>query len=691
MPQRITPEQYRQSRANGWTDDDLVQMGYELPSPQRGLPSAAPVDQTGPRAGGGGLQPVADIARMGAQGATYNWLDEGIAGIRALSPNVTYKEAAADEQRKVDEARSRMGGLATVAELAGGVAVPGIGVSKLAAKVPVATRGAQLAKQIGTAAASGAVGGAVGGAGNARAGEKVNAAKNNALLGALFGAGVATAGAAGRQAARYLGAKNAVGATEKTADALLESMERQGLPNGTEDDVARYAISLPRPSASGMRVMDVNGPMQELGVDAARSNKVIERQFDDIAAARKATQNTDIADDFADAMGTKRGVEAPRVSDAITKGIKQYEDQAYAQLFARNPNPVRTPAAQEVVEDIRTYLAQLPHAEEASRVLSGGNIDDILQGGDYTLEGLHRLKTAVGGRAAALNARKMEGQLTDEEQGRLIAYTGLSERLRNVIQKAPGGKDWSKIQRAGERARRATDALSEGQDVMSGPLTGYKAEQALNEASSPLASGQAFPKGAQRLREGAASRVRDEARQATQGSDAFINRFAEQDATQDAVNALAPAPDKAARFKQNMQDRRAMAETNRLQGSRSTQQKEILKGARARSTALALGEAGGLGSLLMGGGGDGLKGSLRLAAGAMAAKALEGGRRKATEKAASDLARLLQRNANDPAVTGMFYDMAMALQRLQRGRISGQAGVAALAPYLLRSNSNTDR
>ena len=43
---------------------------------------------------------MADRARLTATGLLFNWADEAIAGVKALSPNITYEEALADEREK---------------------------------------------------------------------------------------------------------------------------------------------------------------------------------------------------------------------------------------------------------------------------------------------------------------------------------------------------------------------------------------------------------------------------------------------------------------------------------------------------------------------------------------------------------------------------------------------------------------
>ena len=54
---------------------------------------------------------MADRARLTATGFLFNWADEAIAGVKALSPNVTYDEALTDEREKLKSAQDKKGSL----------------------------------------------------------------------------------------------------------------------------------------------------------------------------------------------------------------------------------------------------------------------------------------------------------------------------------------------------------------------------------------------------------------------------------------------------------------------------------------------------------------------------------------------------------------------------------------------------
>jgi hypothetical protein len=176
MPEKITPEQYRQSRANGWTDDDLRGMGYDIPS--YGIKVAADrTDQTirNPNA----TNPVVDVGVGAVQGASLGIADN-------LSTRF---------RDRLARARANSGALTTAGEIAGGL-IPGAGIAKAGAKsgsalVRAATGNitAQTApRRIAQSAAAGAGYGGLYGATETEDGSRLLGAAKGAGLGALGGA-----------------------------------------------------------------------------------------------------------------------------------------------------------------------------------------------------------------------------------------------------------------------------------------------------------------------------------------------------------------------------------------------------------------------------------------------------------------------------------------------------------------------
>ena len=93
---------------------------------------------------------MGDRARLAATGLLFNWADEAIAGVKALSPNVTYDEALEEERAELKSARSKDGSLkyeiggaiipAVGTTIASMVGAPFTGGTSLAASVPMWAR-----------------------------------------------------------------------------------------------------------------------------------------------------------------------------------------------------------------------------------------------------------------------------------------------------------------------------------------------------------------------------------------------------------------------------------------------------------------------------------------------------------------------------------------------------------------------
>ena len=93
---------------------------------------------------------MADRARLTATGLLFNFADEAIAGVKALSPDVTYDEALEEEREKLKSAQSKEGSLkyevggaiipAVGTTIASVVGAPFTGGTSLAASVPLWAR-----------------------------------------------------------------------------------------------------------------------------------------------------------------------------------------------------------------------------------------------------------------------------------------------------------------------------------------------------------------------------------------------------------------------------------------------------------------------------------------------------------------------------------------------------------------------
>ena len=89
---------------------------------------------------------MADRARLTATGLLFNWADEAVAGVKALSPNITYDEALTKERKELKSAQSKKGSLkyeigGALLPTAGAlIASPFTGGTSMAATVPTWAR-----------------------------------------------------------------------------------------------------------------------------------------------------------------------------------------------------------------------------------------------------------------------------------------------------------------------------------------------------------------------------------------------------------------------------------------------------------------------------------------------------------------------------------------------------------------------
>jgi hypothetical protein len=122
---------------------------------------------------------LASFAAGAAQGGTFGFADEIVAGLHALSPNDTYDAALQRTRGLLDASRRDHPGVAYGGEVAGAVAAP-VGVATSAA-----TKGAAIAK--GAAAGAGMGGAYAFGQGEGGFDARSEKAKSGALAGALIG------------------------------------------------------------------------------------------------------------------------------------------------------------------------------------------------------------------------------------------------------------------------------------------------------------------------------------------------------------------------------------------------------------------------------------------------------------------------------------------------------------------------
>lgn len=424
MPQKITPEQYRQSRANGWTDEDLAGMGYELPqNPARqALPASAPRDAVArasdPNANGGGLKPVLGMARTAAQNAPLvgPWADEAEGAVRGalktavsgggLRENIGREQASARES--VDTFRKRMGGVGAVGELAtglvtGNAALKGAGaVTKVALGGDVITPAAgwaNFAMRNGARVASGAASGAIMGAGAARPGDRAG----GALMGGAVGGLLSTVPAVveGVQAGKRWADRLALhkGPVNRAHSELLNTMEPDellnrvaGKPQFPGETVADVAATAPSNYTDQLL-------RQSVSVPSSRGGQ-IKREMVERGAGRGArveeslTKNSGLMAERPDVtVGMIDEVTKPNVRSSYKAALKPKKaldsDELRAILDADDPAIAKAKSfASNKMREFRVPNAKKPFLTDGKDVAMWQTADYNAPFVDYTKRGL---------------------------------------------------------------------------------------------------------------------------------------------------------------------------------------------------------------------------------------------------------------------------------------------------------------
>lgn len=682
----ITREEYDALLAEGLSREEINAEFVIAPTATRTPPKQ--------RQNFGGYTKLADAGRVFGQGASFNMGDRARALLRAMSPQTTYAEALPEEQAKTREARANLGpAMSAASELSGALLVPGAGALKgvqslMSAGGRLGAR--EVAKRIGVGAGIGAAEAAIAGAGESAPGEMLQGAARAAPIGAVAGGALTALPPAARSVRRYFGGGTEGRATEAASDALRELAARAGL--SPED----YIKTVVRPGASGRRLIDADAASQELGVDVARTSAKAGDQLQRMAEGRIATQGADVAGDVRTAIGAK-AIEPAKQVAKTAEALKEFEDAEYAKLFSQYPDAITDKsfirAWRTARKYLRPYIASLPKEqalknEPIRRVLQSvevagppqmvreAGIDIPLIGTGRTtvrlptIEGVHRFKMTSGSVEAALRDKVKSKSASGSDIRAYRALRAFNRRLKDILPDVPGGKEYARIQKVGQRARAQQEAVETGGGMWDKDQTPFVMAEDVAAAEQRAGQG----KGIKNLRIGAAGKV---VQDAAAGED-VLARMSTEKADQ-TVAALAPSPTELQDFRRNIKDRQMMAETNRQQTGSRTLPKPILQGARNRSTALQFGESMALGDVA------GLQSPsqpLRMAFGSLLAKALQGRRYIATERAAELLAELLQRSGNDPRLYAEYTDLARALERINARRLDRAALTGVLGGQL---------
>ena len=304
---------------------------------------------------------MGDRARLTATGLLFNWADEAIAGVKALSPNVTYEEALADERAELKSAQSKDGSLkyeiggAFIPTVGAMIAAPFTGGTSMAATAPTWMR------LLGIGAAQGLAMGTGGSEkeGLARVADAPTAVVTGMVANPVFAKLSQGAQKAAAPLFDYVKRKVTGKVGKKVEDELLRIVTESGL---SIDDVLERVSKgeiIPEMSEEAYRVVSgfvkVAGP----GAPIVR-NAVVGRKNAFVEDLYKSLQN-DLAPD-------SQGGNIFETFANNTTALKKAEGEAYDRIFDG--------AAGQTFQEIDDVVLSLATASRNSRNLINKKLDE---------------------------------------------------------------------------------------------------------------------------------------------------------------------------------------------------------------------------------------------------------------------------------------------------------------------------
>ena len=256
---------------------------------------------------------LSEKARLSAQGALFNFSDEGAALFRSLLGE-DYDEAVADERAKLETARGKEGSLKY--EI-GGAVLPALAAAPFTGGASIPLTAARLAALGGTQALASGVG--------AREGDIVErVTKDPAALAAETAIGVVSK--PGGSFARFLTGK----ISRPVETEIRRIAEDSGVP--FEEIVERIGKGEIFPDLSEQAAKDVAGLYASSGKGGQAIAEVVSRRADELPAQARATIQADLAPDAITGNITKWF--GKKASD-----IERAEGAAYNKIFAEGVEP----------------------------------------------------------------------------------------------------------------------------------------------------------------------------------------------------------------------------------------------------------------------------------------------------------------------------------------------------------------
>ena len=331
------------------TDEELIASLSALESKQKQA-AGEPEDLT-----------MMDRLRLAGQGLSFNWSDEAIAGIKALSPNVTYEDALSQEREINKLAREKDGALkyeiggAFVPTIAALALTPFTGGTSAAATAPTWLRlmgiGATQGLAMGTGSSEEE--------GLARLKDAPTAVVTGAVANPAFAKLSQGAQKAAAPLFDYVKRKVTGKVGKKVEDELLRILKESGLtPEDVFERVSKGEI-IPEMSEEGYRV--IAGFVREAGPGAPIVRNAVVGRKNAFVEDLYSTLQKDLAPD-------SQGGNIFETFANNTTALKKAEGEAYDRIFDG--------AAGQTFQEIDDVVLSLATASRNSRNLINKKLDE---------------------------------------------------------------------------------------------------------------------------------------------------------------------------------------------------------------------------------------------------------------------------------------------------------------------------
>lgn len=375
---------------------------------------------------------VGDVARAGAQGASFGFFDEARGVGAAIVPGGKGYTEARDESR-ANMARIRhdhpLGSF--VAEMAGGMVAPGLGGAAVGSKMLAGG-----ASRVAAGAAGGAVGGAAGGA---LTGVGEGETLWGRVRGGLAGGAVGAAAGAGLGAAGGYLARRMNPGVDRARQRLVEELERAGVD--------------PEQLLTHLRQVGPEAVPADLGENMAREARAALNQAPDLAApggpksrirSRAARTGDRLARDLREGSGlSKRYVESLRGAESALEDLRAEVYKPLEELYGRVEHP-------RVREAIELPEVQAVLSETSPGVVQGKKAPSFmeLQRAMFRLD--DKAKSATAGREYQLarEATAAKNKLIAAMEEAMPEFEGAQQKYAQALQRVGahelGRKMWGR-------------------------------------------------------------------------------------------------------------------------------------------------------------------------------------------------------------------------------------------------------